>query len=116
MEIKGKVIESFSGDPVPGATVEAWFSNVLLSRVAADNNGFFYLKSSSSPDRIIITSATTKSETFEDTFNRPVFEVERNVIEEPEIIIKSIIKKDNYTLLILGAVALLLLLGEKKKR
>lgn len=116
MEIKGKVIESFSGDPVPGATVELWFSNVLLRRVAADNNGSFFVKSSSSPDRIIVTSATTKPETFTDTFDRPFYEVDRNVKEEPEIIIKSIIKKDHTTLLIIGAIAFLLLLAENKKR
>lgn len=52
----GQITDYDTGAGVPAATVEAWVGNLLLTRSAADANGYFSIASNSTPDTVKITS------------------------------------------------------------
>ena len=92
MQVSGQVIDNATGDPVPGATVELWFGNVMLNRSAANSNGFFSVESSSSPNSVRISSASYLPGSFSYPTSNKVFELVRNVKEGEPVIVTSILK------------------------
>lgn len=115
MNLTGHVVDRDSKDPLPGATVELWYDNLMLSRSAADNNGYFSISSASSPDNIVITNASYKKATFPymDSLRLTVFPVERNIVEGEAVIVKNKLK-GNTVRIVAGLVFLLLLLSKKR--
>lgn len=115
MTINGRVVDLDTGGSLPGATVEAWTGSLMLARTAADSNGFFSLSFSSSPDRIIVTSASYKGGVFSYPGSMSnVFKLEKNIVEGEPVVIKSGSGKGGSWWL-WGALGLFLLMAVKKK-
>jgi len=115
MDYAGRIIDSVSADPVAGATVELWINNIMLSRVAADNNGYFKFSSSSSGDRLTVDSASYGAKSFPapDIGSSPVYKLDREIIQGETAFVTN--KKKQSAGLMFGLLALLLLLLKKRK-
>ncbi len=114
MELGGTVIDSTDNKPLPGATVELWYGNVMLNRVAAGNYGIFSVVTASSPDTIKISHAGYKPGSFSYSMNRDTtYSLYRNIVEGENVIIKSVIEGKGSWLLIAG-IAIFFLLAKKR--
>lgn len=115
MRYSGQVTDSETGEGVPAATVELWYNNVMLARVAANGSGGFSIDSASIPDQVRVTSASYKPATYD--FNQvsddSYLPIERNIAEGENVIVTAIRKKPWLVLLALG---FLLLLDKNEKK
>jgi hypothetical protein len=115
MELTGFIVDAMDKKPLPGATVELWYGNVMLSRAIADTNGYFSISSASSPTVVTVTSASYKAASFnyKPATGSITLSLERNVVEGEPVIIKSIIEKKGGWLVLVG-LALFFLLSKKR--
>ncbi len=93
MELTGTVRDSDDNKPLPGATVEMWYGNIMLNRVAAGNYGIFNITTASSPDAIKVTHAGYKPGSFSCCTNSKVYAIDRDIVEGEPVIIKSILER-----------------------
>lgn len=95
MIYQGRVIDTETGEPVPGATVELWAGDLMLLRGAADQSGFYSLVTQSTPDTIRISSASYIPQ--ETAVNNSgavvVYELQKNIVEGEPVIVTAKIKK-----------------------
>lgn len=115
MLVQGKIVDVNSGDPVSGATVELWTGNIMLNRGAANENGIFSVSTSSSPDKLKITSASYKPADFgiNDATSTMLFELEPNIIELDPFQVTATIKKKGWWLWAAALVGVYFILKEK---
>lgn len=57
MTVTGWILDSETLYPLPGASAELWYNNVMLSRVAADAEGFFQLQTTGSGNKLLLSNA-----------------------------------------------------------
>lgn len=110
--VKGQIIDSATGHPVPFATVELWFDNIKLASAVADESGFFVVESQSSPDSLILTSASYLPVKFSlpDSTLGPVFMMQPNVKTGENVIVTAVKKNPVF----LGLIIIALLLASKR--
>lgn len=118
MVFTGKVVDAITYEPLPGATVELWYKNVLLTRGMAAANGVFSLTAAATPDRVVITNASYNSyqHPYNEVADDNLFPLERNVVEGAQVIVESVIKNVPWWAWVLGGLAFLLLVNDKKRR
>lgn len=113
MTLTGQIIDADSYAPLPGATVELWFGNVMLARVAANGNGVFVIASQSTPDRVTVTSASYLPASFPyaQAVDDSLFALEKKIAEGEEVIVTAVLKKHGWWIL----PVLFLLLTQKRR-
>jgi len=115
MTLTGHVVDRDTKDPLPGATVELWYDTVMLARSAADNNGYFSITSTASPDNLVVTHTSYKKATFSymDSLRLRLFALEKNIVEGEPVIVISKLTGNNVW--IVAGLAIFLLLFSKKR-
>jgi hypothetical protein len=113
--ISGRVLNWDSIEPVPGATVELWAGNLLLTSAAANNEGLFSLSTNGVPDSLKISSAgfTTRIFGFAEYESFWTFFIKPFYKEGGTPVVYATLKK---TSLLPIALLLLLALAVKKKK
>jgi len=114
--ISGRVLNWDTIEPVPGATVELWAGNLLLTAAAANNEGIFSLSTNAVPDSLKISSAgfTTRIFGFAEYESFWTFFIKPNYREGEPVVVTATLKKNS--LLPLAMLLLLVLAAKKKKR
>lgn len=115
MKYSGQVIDIDTSEGVPSATIELWYNNVLLSRTAANGNGFFSFDITGMPDQVRITSASYKSASypFDQVADDSYLPIEKNIAEGDNVIVTAI-RRSPWILFAIGLG--LLVLADKNKR
>lgn len=111
----GWVKDRTSGAAIPRATVESWFNEKLISRVIASDSGYFSISAFLPATKIRVSSAGYKTKDFTADTGRMLYDLERNVIELPPVVIPPGPKKNKTNWIIYGLLGLLLLAATNKK-
>lgn len=111
----GWVKDKKSGAAIPRATVESWFNNKLIQRVIASDSGYFTISAFLPATHIRVSSAGYKTRDFPADIGQMLYDLERNVIELPPVVIPPGPKKNKTGWLIYALLGLLLITAVNKK-
>ncbi|MES3018583.1 MAG: carboxypeptidase-like regulatory domain-containing protein [Bacteroidota bacterium] len=104
MTVYGKVLDSTTRAPIPGATVAIYSGNIRLSAVAASGAGEFTIMTldSSRPDRLGISSVgyTEKFFDISAAVGTNTFMLNQDIKDLPPVIVTSSSKKNWWWLLL----------------
>ena len=117
MTIQGTVYNESNGQPVEGATVEAWAGNLRIGATAADDMGRFTLELLGTPTELRFSSASFVPVIYKypEAAGLSSFVLPPNVVEGEPVVIKSKREKKNGLLWWIVAAGAVLYLSNKIK-
>lgn|SRR5574341_250382 len=91
MYITGKIIDADTQEGISGATVELWTGDIMLKRLAANDQGIFTAIISSTPDKITVSSASYADKSFPliDPLKAAFFALQKEIVENEGVFVTT---------------------------
>lgn len=117
MYVTGKIVDADTQEGIAGATVELWTGNIMLKRLAANDQGIFTATVASTPDRITVSSASYIDKSFPlvDPLKAAFFSLQKEIVEGEGVFVTTKKPAGMSWLLWLLVVAGVVILSNKKR-